>query len=351
MSTPHEVTYRVIGLMSGTSLDGLDVCEVEFYESFHWEYRIGRVAEYSYSDELRQKLLNAHLSKKEELMDLGKTLGQFYAQCVLDFRPHPDTMLIASHGHTVHHQPEVGYTLQIGDVGPMVSGLGIPVVFDFRTQDVRLGGQGAPLVPIGDEMLFDQYRYCVNLGGFSNYSFTRSGLRRAGDICAVNVVLNQLANELGHAFDPEGQLAASGSVDSMLLKNLNQVPFYQLPTPKSLGREWVDQNIWPLIHASRLSTVDKLRTYTEHIAMQIGQLIEGGNVLVTGGGAHNDFLMSRIQDRSSAAWEIPERNLVNYKEALIFGFLGLLRLLGRNNVLASVTGAPCDHCAGQVAMP
>ena len=351
MISPFESTYRVIGLMSGTSLDGLDICEVEFYESFHWEYRIGKTGEYQYSEGLRKRLLSAHLAPEEELNDLGKSLGEFYAQCLLDFQPHPDTMLIASHGHTVHHQPEIGCTLQIGDVAPIISQLNLPVVYDFRTQDVRLGGQGAPLVPVGDELLFDQYRYCVNLGGFSNYSFTRSGMRRAGDICAVNVVLNQLANELGEPYDPEGQLAASGSIDHLLLKNLNQIPFYQLPTPKSLGREWVDKNVWPLLNASGISIVDKLRTYSEHAAIQIGQLIDGGNALVTGGGAHNSFLMDLIRNRSNATWVVPDPKLVDFKEALIFGFLGLLRMLDRNNVLASVTGAPCDHCAGQVAMP
>jgi anhydro-N-acetylmuramic acid kinase len=274
--------------------------------------------------------------------------------------------LIASHGHTVFHRPEKNITLQIGDGAEIAAKTGITTVSDFRRFDVALGGQGAPLVPAGDELLFGHYTFCLNLGGFANISFRESGKRLAFDICPVNIVMNRLAREKGLEFDRGGQLAASGLVDPDLLNKIESLDFYNLDGPRSLGKEWVDEVFMPVLECSRAGVADKLRTVCEHIALQIAAVTKeyrkkeksavtssgtdpaaAGSLLITGGGARNDFLSGLIAEKvSPVTIVIPEEELVDYKEAIIFAFLGLLRLRNEVNCLASVTGASRDNCGG-----
>lgn len=334
--------------MSGTSLDGLDLCLAEFEGEKTISWRILKAATVDYPPMLISKLKNAHLATDEEIRDLDKELGNFFAiQCV-DFCDQDRPDLIASHGHTIKHRPDLGYTLQIGDPVPINEALGAPVVFDFRSQDVELGGQGAPLVPIGDLLLFPEYDFCVNLGGFANYSTDDHGVRVAADICPVNIVLNQLARKLGMAYDHNGKVASEGPLDQTLLDKLNSLDYYKIALPKSLGREWVDEHIDPLLANSGLESSSLLRTFTEHSAIQISQVVSGGKALFTGGGTKNAFLMQRIEEHTNAEITIPDEMLIDFKEALIFALLGLLRAKGVNNTLSSVSGATRDHCAGQI---
>lgn len=344
-------TYS-IGLMSGTSLDGLDLVYVKFNKDRYTDFEILRSATIPYSEKWKTILQNAIQYSAEELVDLDMRYGDFLADRVLDFvtiNSITKIDFIASHGHTVFHQPEKGCTLQVGNGQVIATRTKQKVVCDFRTQDVKMGGQGAPLVPIGDELLFSKYEYCINLGGFSNVSFRQNTFRIAFDICPVNIVLNFYVSKLGKEFDDKGALASKGLINEKLLQKLNELDFYKKQPPKSLGLEWVQEQVFPLIDEMETDVQVILRTFVEHIAIQISKIIQANSdVLFTGGGVFNSFLMHRIQILSSnTVQNIPEE-LVNYKEALIFSFLGLLRVQNEVNCLKSVTGASHDHSSGVI---
>ena len=261
---------------------------------------------------------------------------------------------ICSHGHTALHKPENKLTYQIGNLPSIAKITNQLIVCDFRVQDVELGGQGAPLVPIGDELLFSNYTFCINLGGFANISTTLNKNRIAFDICPLNIVLNKYVSNLGFNFDDKGEIAKSGSINKALLKELNALSFYKKNYPKSLGLEWVNKNIFPLIDSYKLSTPDILRTFVEHIAIQIETVINTktkASILLTGGGVFNSFLISRINSRTNNIIEIPSKEIIEFKEALIFGFLGVLKLRNQVNCLASVTGAKKNHASGVIFHP
>ncbi len=343
--------YRVLGLMSGTSLDGLDLCLVEFQmndTSTHFEILKSRTL--PYDSGWTQRLQFSELSGPE-LAQLNVDLGIYFGERAKAFLSGEQVDFIASHGHTMYHSPRDKYSVQIGHGGALAICSGCKVVSDFRSQDVVLGGQGAPLVPIGDRDLFGNYDACLNLGGFANVSMNEGGGRVAWDICPVNFVLNHLANKEGLSFDRNGELARQGKPDAYLLNQMNGLSYYQESGAKSLGAEWVWKEFMPLLNDGTVSNKDKLATVVAHCAVQIAQVIEGKNVLVTGGGAKNEFLIESIRSQSSAEIIVPNVEIVDYKEALIFAYLGLLRVLGRANVLASATGASKDSISGAVYLP
>ncbi|WP_185289099.1 anhydro-N-acetylmuramic acid kinase [Chryseobacterium lactis] len=342
-----------IGLMSGTSLDGLDICFAEFEKQNQWNFRILKAETLPYSKDWEDKLRNSiHLSA-EDLQELNSEYGFYLGRQVKDFiQKHQlgNINLIASHGHTVFHQPQRKFTLQIGDGRAIKLITGLPVFYDFRSQDVLMEGNGAPLVPIGDELLFSKYSACLNLGGFSNISLSSNGKRIAFDIAPVNIVLNQLAQQLNKDFDENGELAKKGNIDALLLEQLNSLEFYQLPHPKSLGVEWCNRHIFPALKS--VNPLDALATFTEHIAYQISTIInEYGikDILITGGGAYNSFLIEKIKAKTTAEVILPEKEIIDYKEALIFAFMGVLRMNNEINVLSSATGSTADHSSGILA--
>lgn len=342
--------YQMIGLMSGTSVDGLDVAFCRFGARNKFELVAAKT--YPYPNELRQRLQTAMTLSAVELAALDAELGLYFGKTVNDFLKKfklkkPDA--IASHGHTVFHDPLKNYSVQIGKGSHIAAVTNVPVVCDFRSTDVALGGQGAPLVPIGDEMLFSQYDYCLNLGGIANVSFKSKGKRIAYDISPCNLPVNMLMKKFGKEFDKDGQLGRSGKIIPGLLDALNQLKFYSQRPPRSLGREWVEREVMPLLNQND-STTDVLRTYYEHIAIQIANQFKTKNssVLVTGGGAYNTFLMQLIHQKSKVTIVTPEPSLIEFKEALIFAFLGYLRLNEKNNALKSVTGAKRDSVGGAI---
>lgn len=343
--------------MSGTSLDGTDVALCHFTEDEgSWTYEIRAAVTYPYPEEWAEKLRKAHTCDGLSLALLHTTYGHYLGGIVRKFlRQHSiSPHFVASHGHTVFHQPSSGMTLQIGCGAALAAETGLPVVCDFRTTDVAKGGQGAPLVPIGDRLLFGSYFYCLNLGGFANISYSHNNTRTAGDICPVNMVLNSLSTALGYAFDPGGSLARNGNLDKVLLRDLNALPFYRHQPPKSLGREWVEMNITPLLNQTHRPAQDLLRTYTEHAAFQISASMDhdpGHDVIVTGGGAYNTFLLERIRALTPNPVIIPDDLVIQYKEALVFAFLGVLRMRSQVNCLRSATGASEDSCGGAVYLP
>jgi anhydro-N-acetylmuramic acid kinase len=347
----------VIGVMSGTSLDGLDLacCHFEFNEK--WSFSLRHAITIPYSNYWRQLLeflpnaMGVDVVKAD--MEYGHYIGKEIVKFIENTGIIPD--LISSHGHTVFHQPDKGYTLQIGNGHAISAETGLPVVFDFRSLDVALGGQGAPLVPIGDQMLFGDYDCCLNLGGFANISFHdhKSG-RVAYDICPVNIVLNYLSQKTGNHFDNKGVMASSGNTDLLLLEILNKFEYYDREYPKSLGKEWVEQFVFPLLESSDISIKNQLNTFSAHIADQVCKALESagpGSVLVTGGGAFNEFLIQTIKDKTRSEIIIPGTDTLNYKEAIVFALLGLLRFRNEINCLRSVTGASRNSVCGLLVSP
>tara|TARA_B110000116_G_scaffold49415_1_gene41211 strand:+ start:361 stop:1431 length:1071 start_codon:yes stop_codon:yes gene_type:complete len=344
--------FYIIGLMSGTSLDGLDIVYVKFQKSDYANFEILSAETISYSDIWKKRLQNAINLDKNGTYVLHNEYGVFLGIKTKEFISKNNIQkldFIASHGHTVFHQPEKGITLQVGDGEEILKATNCTVVADFRTQDVQLGGQGAPLVPIGDRLLFSGYQACVNLGGFANISYERNDLRIAFDICPVNIVMNYYSNKMGLEYDDKGALASKGTIHQGLLKELNSLTFYSKKPPKSLGLEWVQQYVFPLVDKYKLDSHNILRTFLEHVAQQISQIIQPfDTILFTGGGVYNDFLIKRIEDIGKNNIIIPADDIINYKEALIFALLGLLKLQGQVNCLSSVTGAQKNHSSGKI---
>jgi anhydro-N-acetylmuramic acid kinase len=351
----NENTVFAIGLMSGTSLDGIDLVYVKFLKNDLSFFEILHADTVPYAPEWKQDLQNAiHFSSKElAALDqrYGKHLGRVLQNFISNFQI-KTIDFIASHGHTVLHQPQDGITLQVGSGAEIAKITQQKVVCDFRTQDVQFGGQGAPLVPVGDALLFSNYEFCLNLGGFSNVSFEKEGERIAFDICPVNIVLNLYANKMGLEYDASGAIAETGEINMPLLALLNALDFYKKAAPKSLGLEWVQKEILPIIAMCETNVPSILRTFVEHIAVQIAKVVQNSDsILVTGGGVFNTFLMQRIQDLAQSKVSPPSDVIVHYKEALIFAFLGRLRIDNQVNCLRSVTGARENHSSGFIFLP
>ena len=349
--------WKVIGLMSGSSLDGLDIAFCEFSkENGKWDFTIMQAETVCYSEKWNVTLKNIRNHTAEELLalhnDYGKLLGELTRDFLIKHNLKPD--LISSHGHTVFHDPDKGYSFQLGNGQAIANVTHIPTVTDFRTGDILLGGQGAPLVPVGDELLFGEYDACLNIGGIANISFREKGNRKAYDVCPANQLLNHVAGELGMEYDKGGEKASSGKIIDELSYKLNHDSYYRKSIPKSLSNEYVRENFIEVIDNIRASSHDKLHTLTLHIAEKIAEAINHGKartVLVTGGGAKNDFLIDKMQAMTKSRITIPDEKLVDFKESLIFAFMGLLRSEGQINCLASVTGASRDSSIGTVYRP
>lgn len=342
--------YKVIGLMSGTSLDGLDLAACEFFEQNNaWNFEVKHAQTIPYSVFWREKLANLENQSALEYCKTDVLLGEYFGQEVQKFIAKTNFLadFVASHGHTIFHQPAIKLTAQIGKGSAIAAACNLPVICDFRTTDVALGGQGAPLVPIGDRLLFAEYDYCLNIGGIANISFEDLGKRIAYDICPANMVLNTLIKPIGKEFDENGNLAKSGDLNRDLLEKLNNLSYYHQKFPKSMGKEWVLENIYPVLNAFEISLADQMHTFTHHIAFQIAKQTQKGKLLATGGGALNTFLTELIEFYNpNLEVQKADFELINFKEAIIFAFLGVLRFLNRVNVLQSVTGSKRDNYGG-----
>ena len=346
--------FKVIGLMSGSSLDGVDIAYVNFsHDNKRWFFQIVEAGNVPYSSYWKEQLADAFNKKPEDLKELDKEYGRYLGTITKRFieKYELEPKLIASHGHTIFHRPDEGFTLQIGDGQEIAKATGITTVNDFRSEDVMKGGQGAPLVPIGDRHLFADYPICLNIGGIANVSYEYEGKRIAYDICIANQMLNYLANKLGYDYDNNGSFARQGKVNLDLLKAFNDNSYYDKEAPKSLGREFFEKYQHQIIEESSLDVRDILATATEHIASQIVKstdMLEKSKMLITGGGAKNNYLVERISELSKHEVVIPDTMIIDYKEALIFAFLGTLKMEGKINVLSSVTGATSDSSSGTI---
>lgn len=351
----QKENYTVIGVMSGTSLDGVDLAHIHFHiENNKWSYEIYECDTISYSTEMISKLKSGINFNLNDLSNLNIEYTNLLGNIISEFISKNNISsldAVCSHGHTILHQPQNGITLQIGNLPQISKITNQKVVCDFRVQDVKLNGQGAPLVPIGDRILFSEFDYCLNLGGFSNISFEENNQRIAFDISPVNTVLNFYANTFGLDYDHEGQISETGILNTDLFNELNRLEFYQKSFPKSLGFEFVKETVLPIIESYFIATEDKMRTFTEHIAFQIGKILQSksGKLLVSGGGVYNKFLIKRMQAHlPTIEIIIPDEKTIQFKEALIFALLGVLKLRNEINVLASVTGAKQDHSSGEI---
>ncbi|MGB7395103.1 MAG: anhydro-N-acetylmuramic acid kinase [Pricia sp.] len=355
-------TYEILGLMSGTSLDGLDLAFCHIWQTgLDWKFNIKDTKSVSYSPEMQRKLRDSIFLPAEELLNFHNSYGTWLGeQAKLFIEEHNlKVECIASHGHTTHHRPEKGLTFQIGSGQHLANASGQTVICDFRTNDVALGGQGAPVVPIGDKLFFGDYDFCLNLGGIANVSFDRDGERIAYDIGLANMLLNHITRKNDLDFDEGGKRAQSGQINLNLLKKLNDLEYYRLPFPKSIGYEWFVEKVIPLVDATDDSMENLLCTGVHHICEKIAVQVEVNSrkkentLLATGGGALNDFLIQTLREKLGADTQVtaPERKLIEFKEALVFALMAVLRMEGKINVLRSVTGAERDSTGGVLFLP
>jgi anhydro-N-acetylmuramic acid kinase len=349
-------TYKAVGIMSGSSLDGIDIAYCIFSENNqNWSYQLVKVACLDYEAEWQNKLKNIETLSALKFVKLDIELGHLFANAVQDFLSKnklqkPD--FICSHGHTAFHNPHLGYTSQIGNGAILNSQLETPVICDLRMQDVALGGNGAPIVPVGEKYLFPKHKVFLNVGGIANISIHQENKILAFDVCPANTLLNFYAQQLDKPFDEGGKFAKSGICQTSLLEELNDIPYSLASAPKSLSTEYIWENYKPILDKYSFSSQDFLATISEHIAIQIAKQVKNfppQKILVTGGGALNTFLIERIRVHLKH-WEIevPDFETVFYKEALIMAFLGLLKLENIENVHCSVTGASRNSISGAV---
>jgi anhydro-N-acetylmuramic acid kinase len=354
-------SYKIIGIMSGTSLDGIDIVYAQLTKQHEtkWSYDLLASEAFPFTSTLLNSLYEATNLSGSQLMTLDHDLGAYFGSCVLHFleNQHIDKQevdAIASHGQTIFHQPAKGLTVQLGNPAVIAVKTGIKTIGDFRTKDVLYGGQGAPLVPIGDHYLFgDLADAFVNIGGFTNISYLENGVMKAFDVCPGNLPLNKLARAKSLDYDKNGNLARSGELNYFLLDLLNSLPFYQQEGPKSLGTEWLEQYFYPLLKFDK-DIENNLATVVEHIADKIaGELNKHHlqRVLITGGGAKNSFLIERLKRYFKGELVETNHTLIDFKEALIFALLGALYLHQEPNCLASVTGASKNVCGGVIHHP
>jgi anhydro-N-acetylmuramic acid kinase len=354
--------YKVIGLMSGTSLDGLDLAYCHIWQtSTGWDFEIKQTHSIAYSEEMQAKLKNSIFLPADQLLQFHNSYGSWLGLQAKDFmKTHALKVdFIASHGHTTHHRPQNGLTFQIGSGQHLANESATKVICDFRTNDVSLGGQGAPLVPIGDQLFFSEYDYCLNLGGISNISFELNGKRLAYDIGLANMILNHITKKIHLDYDKEGALARTGKVNRGMLDQLNDLEFYRLPFPKSIGFEWFVEKVVPIVEGTKDSIENLLHTAVHHICDQIALQVKTQktktkkSLFVTGGGALNTFLMDCLQEKLGAETKVvsPTKTLIEFKEALVFALMGVLREEQKINCLSSVTGAKRDSYGGVIYLP
>ena len=345
--------FNVIGVMSGTSLDGVDIVYVKFIQNESWSFKIINSKTYKYEDSIADILNDISKKSLEEIKEIDVVYTKKLAKIINGFIDEFSINkidFVSSHGHTAIHDPSNLITYQMGNLSTLSSEINQKVICDFRVQDVKLGGEGAPLVPVGEKYLFHEYDSFINLGGFANISNHKGESLIAYDICPVNIVLNNLSKKIGKDFDDKGSIASSGKLIINLYEELEKLEYYQSSPPKSLGIEWVNENIFPLINKYFDYPIeDLLNTLSNHIANQISNNLKDiDKVLVTGGGAYNDYLIEIIRSKTDCEIIIPPKNIIEFKEALIFAFLGVLRYLNINNCYSSVTGASKDHCSGKI---
>lgn len=354
--------YKILGLMSGTSLDGLDMAYCHFTEQNSiWKFEIVATKNIHYTSKMQGELKDAIHLNAEALLQLHNLYGIWLGEQARDFIKNNqlEVEYISSHGHTTHHRPKLGFTFQVGSGQHLANLSQKPVICDFRTNDIALGGQGAPLVPIGDQLLFHEYDFCLNLGGISNISFDVKGKRIAYDIGLANMILNYITRKIDLEYDKGGEMARSGSINPEMLSKLNALKYYVLPHPKSIGYEWFLEEVVPIVDSTKDTTENLLHTAIHHVCEKISQQLNqnriksGQRLLVTGGGAFNTFLIDTLTKKLGEDTKIivPAATIIDFKEAMVFAFMGALKIAKQVNVLSSVTGGIRNSSSGVLYLP
>ncbi|MDI3480278.1 MAG: anhydro-N-acetylmuramic acid kinase [Rikenellaceae bacterium] len=350
-----KIEYNTIGMMSGTSCDGVDLVLVKYLKNNNWQFDVLKTQTFAYTQKWKNLLNKAFYLKGEEIVNLNFQYSHYLSDLILNFLStiNTDVDFISIHGHTIWHNPAAGYTYQLGHGGVIASDTSIPVICDFRSQDVGLGGEGAPLVPIGEKHLFTDYNIFLNLGGFSNATIIENGeIISAFDICPVNIILNYLTEKINLSFDNNGEIARTGLMINDLLTSL--LIINDTFNNHSLCREIVEKEFIPLIdkYLYQFTISDVLRTFVEYVSITISsKLPKNAKVLVTGGGAHNKFLIERLTDLYDGQIILPNKEIIDYKEAIIFAFLGVLRWIGLPNTSTKVTHSAKESCSGAIYLP
>jgi anhydro-N-acetylmuramic acid kinase len=361
-----ETPEHYIGLMSGTSLDGIDAVLIESSSTGH----VLRASRYQpYSTELRARLLALHEPANNELQDaaiIGNELARCYATAVNSLLQQNDSdtgqiRAIGCHGQTVRHRPDLGFTLQLGNPALLAELTSIAVVADFRSRDIAAGGQGAPLVPAFHQALFahrKRHRAIINIGGIANITNLPPNGKVTGFDCGPgNLLMDSWAQRhLGKPYDAEGRWAASGQPISSLLQSCLDHPFFQQAPPKSTGRDtfnmaWLEQYLQP-----GDTPADVQATLLELTARSIGTAIQqycgsGEEIFLCGGGAHNKALFHRLQNLFDDCKVDLTDSLgigVDWVEAAAFAWLAKQAIDRRPGNLPAVTGAAGPRILGAI---
>jgi anhydro-N-acetylmuramic acid kinase len=362
----NMLNYNILGLMSGSSLDGVDLVIVEFKseEDKVIDWKLLATHHDAFDGPWKKRLESAPRLNSMELSrlhtDVGILFGEMCSRLIEATGIQPD--YIASHGHTVFHAPEDGFSVQIGSPSHIAARSGVPVISDFRSNDIAHGGQGAPLAPVVEKYLFTGYGFYLNLGGIANLSAHTGEKIKAWDICPCNQLLNYLAAKKGLSYDNKGEFARQGSISPTLMEKLTGLISLPLNKPFSLDNTFISNSFVPILQASDLIIEDKLRTIVDYISecikIQIAHSIQDANLnptlLLTGGGAHNLFLVEEIRNKLKPIivdMHIPDDDIIDFKEAVLMALCGLLRVVETPNALASVTGAYEDTINGGIYLP
>jgi anhydro-N-acetylmuramic acid kinase len=366
----NDASGLYVGLISGTSADGIDAALVHFEQN---RPQLAHALTHAWPDALRRQILSVAQSETTLDLDtfgrLGIAIGHAFADAaeallMQSGTPAASVRAIGSHGQTLRHRPtgEFPFSMQIGDAAVIAERCGIDVVADFRSADVAAGGQGAPLLPAVHAMLLnatDRTRVVLNLGGIANITvLAADGTVFGFDTGPANGLMDAWClRHRGEAFDRGGAFAASGKVDEGLLETLLRDAYFALPPPKSTGREhfhlaWLDSHL----HSTALSPADVQATLLELTARSVAAAIDvhardAADVLLCGGGVHNPVLVRRMQQllqprelASTATHGVDP----DYLEASAFAWLARQRLLGLPGNLPAVTGAKGFRVLGAV---
>ncbi|MBQ4915696.1 anhydro-N-acetylmuramic acid kinase [Maribacter sp. MMG018] len=354
--------YKTVGMMSGTSLDGLDLAYCHIWkDKDKWAFEIKCTDSVSYDQKMEKELKDSIHLPAEKLLQLHNTYGTWLGEKAHSFITdnNLEVDFIASHGHTSHHRPELGLTFQLGSGQHLANASQKKVICDFRSNDLALGGQGAPLVPIGDRLIFGAYDFCLNLGGISNISFEVKDRRIAYDIGLANMILNYITRKIDLNYDKDGNMARSGEINTSMLNELNNLKYYLLPYPKSIGYEWFLEEVVPIVENTDDTIENLLHTSIHHICEKIAQQVslnankQKQRLFITGGGALNSFLIETLKQKLDPKIEVvvPDKQLIEFKEALVFALMGVLREEREINILKTVTGAKRDSSSGVIFLP
>jgi len=341
----------IAGVMSGSSLDGLDIAIVHFSPNSDWQLLWSY--DIPYTPEWVSRLKNYHLLSSTEYVslkfDFSRYIGELVGDALGDYSGNVD--YVSFHGHTLLHLPEKGITEQIGNGGVLAAILNIPTITDFRTQDVTKGGVGTPLAPLVELNLFKGHDYYLNLGGIANITKLIDAAKlMAYDVCPCNQVLNYFSNQMGKDYDEGGEIARSGTINKNLIDYLNSIPYFDQNPPKSLDNNWIMNEVIPNFPAGKIE--DTLHTFCNWVAECIANEVEeskASSLMVSGGGAHNTYFMECLTSRLSSKnceLHLPSKEIIDFKEAILMSLMAYKYINGESNVLCSVTGASSDSIGG-----